>query len=135
MHDKEARRELRNMQAWDAAKEVPVIQDEQNSGRDPYGPSQSSKEKEKMTIYLCATMWHETYDEMMKMIVSMFRLDKFRPKKNQFGDVAFESHIYIDDAFKRKGDERRVNEYAETLAEVIREVYVLCTCTTCWVGD
>ncbi|KAL6466367.1 hypothetical protein MHYP_G00241710 [Metynnis hypsauchen] len=85
----------------------------------------SSKEKEKMTIYLCATMWHETYDEMMKMIISMFRLDKFRPKKNQFNDVAFESHIYFDDAFKKKDNERRVNEYAETLAEVIKEVYIL----------
>ncbi|XP_036439405.1 chitin synthase chs-2-like [Colossoma macropomum] len=85
----------------------------------------NSKEKEKMTIYLCATMWHETYDEMMKMIISMFRLDKFRPKKNQFSDVAFESHIYFDDAFKQKDGERHVNEYAETLAEVIREVYII----------
>lgn len=25
-------------------------------------------------IYLCATMWHETYDEMLKILTSMFRL-------------------------------------------------------------
>ncbi|XP_066506304.1 chitin synthase chs-1-like [Hoplias malabaricus] len=81
--------------------------------------------QERMTIYLCATMWHETQDEMMKMIISMFRLDKFRPKKNNFNDVSFESHIYFDDAFKQTGNERRVNEYAETLAEVIREVYIV----------
>lgn len=24
-------------------------------------------------IYLCATMWHETYDEMMNIIISIFR--------------------------------------------------------------
>lgn len=24
-------------------------------------------------IYLCATMWHETYDEMLKILTSMFR--------------------------------------------------------------
>ncbi|KAF4071503.1 hypothetical protein AMELA_G00274110 [Ameiurus melas] len=87
--------------------------------------SNSNREKEKVTIYLCATMWHETADEMMKMIISMFRLDKFRPKKNQFNDVVFESHIYFDDAFLTKDNKRCVNEYAETLAEVIREVYVI----------
>lgn len=26
-------------------------------------------------IYLCATMWHETYDEMLKILTSMFRLE------------------------------------------------------------
>uniref|UniRef100_W5KPB4 chitin synthase n=1 Tax=Astyanax mexicanus TaxID=7994 RepID=W5KPB4_ASTMX len=80
--------------------------------------------KDKMTIYLCATMWHETKDEMLKMIISMFRLDRFRPKKNKFNDVAFESHIFFDDAFKQKDNKRSVNEYAETLAEVIKEVYI-----------
>ncbi|KAL2083535.1 hypothetical protein ACEWY4_021308 [Coilia grayii] len=83
------------------------------------------KETEKMTIYLCATMWHETYDEMMKMLISMFRLDKFRPKRNNFQDVSFESHIYFDDAFQQDGDRRTVNEYAETLVEVVREVYMI----------
>lgn len=24
-------------------------------------------------VFLCATMWHETYDEMMKIIISIFR--------------------------------------------------------------
>uniref|UniRef100_A0A8B9JIY4 chitin synthase n=1 Tax=Astyanax mexicanus TaxID=7994 RepID=A0A8B9JIY4_ASTMX len=83
------------------------------------------REKDKMTIYLCATMWHETKDEMLKMIISMFRLDRFRPKKNKFNDVAFESHIFFDDAFKQKDNKRSVNEYAETLAEVIKEIMYL----------
>ncbi|XP_060772855.1 chitin synthase chs-2-like isoform X1 [Neoarius graeffei] len=86
-----------------------------------------NRETEKMTIYLCATMWHETRDEMLKMIISMFRLDKFRPKKNRFNDVVFESHIYFDDAFLTKNNNRRVNEYAETLVEVIKEVYLIFT--------
>uniref|UniRef100_A0A4W4ELV7 chitin synthase n=1 Tax=Electrophorus electricus TaxID=8005 RepID=A0A4W4ELV7_ELEEL len=83
------------------------------------------REMELMHINLCATMWHETYDEMIKMIISMFRLDKFRPKKCQFNDVTFESHIYFDDAFLKKDNERHVNEYAETLVEVIREIYIM----------
>uniref|UniRef100_A0A8B9LEK2 chitin synthase n=1 Tax=Astyanax mexicanus TaxID=7994 RepID=A0A8B9LEK2_ASTMX len=76
-------------------------------------------------IYLCATMWHETYAEMMKIIISMFRLDKYRPKINKPKDATFEFHIYFDDAFKdvNKGKARHANEYAEILVEVIREVY------------
>ncbi|XP_062375852.1 chitin synthase chs-2-like [Sardina pilchardus] len=86
---------------------------------------ESIREKEIMTIYLCATMWHETKDEMMKMIISMMRLDKFRPRRNNFKDVCFESHIYFDDAFHTEDGNRVVNEYAETIAEVIKEVYVI----------
>uniref|UniRef100_A0A8D3D5U7 chitin synthase n=1 Tax=Scophthalmus maximus TaxID=52904 RepID=A0A8D3D5U7_SCOMX len=52
-------------------------------------------------VFLCATMWHETYEEMMKMIVSIFRLDQYKPKKEAgTTDVSFESHIYFDDAFR-----------------------------------
>uniref|UniRef100_A0A8P4GJG0 chitin synthase n=1 Tax=Dicentrarchus labrax TaxID=13489 RepID=A0A8P4GJG0_DICLA len=52
-------------------------------------------------VYLCATMWHETYDEMLNIIISIFRLDKYRPKNDpKFNDFTFEAHIYFDDAFK-----------------------------------
>ncbi|XP_069372207.1 chitin synthase chs-1-like [Paralichthys olivaceus] len=84
------------------------------------------KPLEPVKVFLCATMWHETYDEMMKMIISIFRLDQYRPKKEgQTTDVTFESHIYFDDAFRDvPGSEgRHVNEYAEMLVEIIREVY------------
>ncbi|XP_071357197.1 chitin synthase chs-2-like [Trachinotus anak] len=77
-------------------------------------------------VFLCATMWHETYDEMMKIIISIFRLDKYRPKKEgETSDVSFEGHIYFDDAFRnvRGSQGRHVNEYAEMLVEIIREVY------------
>ncbi|KAJ8398896.1 hypothetical protein AAFF_G00418040 [Aldrovandia affinis] len=90
------------------------------------------KKKEKrngdaVIVYLCATMWHETYDEMVKIIISMFRMDKYRPMTGSRNDVSFESHIYFDDAFNEVEDrkERRVNEYAETLVEVIKEVYTI----------
>ncbi|KAG9344366.1 hypothetical protein JZ751_011035 [Albula glossodonta] len=85
------------------------------------------RDKETVTVYLCATMWHETYDEMMKMIISMFRLDRFRPRRNAYKDVRFESHIFFDDAFHgvEGSKDRLVNEYAETLVEVIKEVYLI----------
>uniref|UniRef100_A0A671Q0N1 chitin synthase n=1 Tax=Sinocyclocheilus anshuiensis TaxID=1608454 RepID=A0A671Q0N1_9TELE len=77
--------------------------------------------KETIRVFLCATMWHETYDEMMKIIISMFRLDKYRPKTKEQRDVAFEFHIYFDDAFKDVDNGRHANEYAEILVDVIKE--------------
>lgn len=105
-------------------------------------------------------MWHETYDEMTKLIISIFRyvsqnrwtqifskigffwefavylqrnvttnlprLDKYRPRKEgETSDLTFESHIYFDDAFKDVPGSRgrHVNTFAETLVEIIKEVY------------
>ncbi|XP_069463810.1 chitin synthase chs-2-like [Ambystoma mexicanum] len=89
-------------------------------------PAENTRTTEHVYIYLCATMWHETFDEMLKIITSMFRLDKYRPQnegtnKEKFD---FEAHIYFDDAFlKEEQKERRVNSYVECLATVIEEVY------------
>ncbi|KAM8841070.1 chitin synthase chs-2-like [Spinachia spinachia] len=77
-------------------------------------------------VFLCATMWHETHDEMMNILISIFRLDKYRPKKEgEAGDVSFEGHIFFDDAFTDVAGSQRphVNQYAEMLVNIIREVY------------
>uniref|UniRef100_A0A667XNI7 chitin synthase n=1 Tax=Myripristis murdjan TaxID=586833 RepID=A0A667XNI7_9TELE len=79
-----------------------------------------------LTVYLCATMWHETGDEMMNIIISIFRLDQYRPKTDaKNNDINIEAHIYFDDAFKdvRGSRGRHVNEYAEALVETIKNVY------------
>ncbi|KAA0715072.1 hypothetical protein E1301_Tti008877 [Triplophysa tibetana] len=83
--------------------------------------------QETIRVFLCGTMWHENYDEMMSIIISIFRLDKYKPKTEKKSDVEFEFHIHFDDAFKdvNHGGVRHVNEYAETLADVIKEVYII----------
>ncbi|KAM3625185.1 uncharacterized protein V6R79_008154 [Siganus canaliculatus] len=78
-------------------------------------------------IYLCATMWHETYDEMLKILTSMFRLDRYRGDPNQEHKDCFdfECHIYVDDAFMTEKDtgKRLVNSYVNDLIHVVIEVY------------
>ncbi|CAN9503629.1 unnamed protein product [Ophioblennius macclurei] len=81
---------------------------------------------ETVMIYLCATMWHETYEEMMNVIISIFRLDKYRSKKQpKVNDFVFEAHIYFDDAFQDvEGNQgRHLNQYAQNLVKIITEVY------------
>uniref|UniRef100_A0AAZ1XWY5 chitin synthase n=2 Tax=Oreochromis aureus TaxID=47969 RepID=A0AAZ1XWY5_OREAU len=79
---------------------------------------------EPVMVYLCATMWHETYEEMMNIIISIFRLDKYRPKEDpKINDFTFEAQIYFDDAFEHVEESRHLNEYAKNLVQVIQEVY------------
>ncbi|MBN3309168.1 CHS6 synthase, partial [Amia calva] len=93
-------------------------------------PNKDDKNREEpVKIYLCATMWHETRDEMMKILISLFRLDKHSPKKGSNTNISFEAHIFFDDAFmevEELGKKKRcVNEYAEDLVDVIKEVYTI----------
>ncbi|MCI4394924.1 hypothetical protein PGIGA_G00174580 [Pangasianodon gigas] len=88
---------------------------------------ESFEDVENCVIYLCATMWHETYEEMLKILTSMFRLDRYRgdPKEEHKDYFDFECHIFVDDAFmKDKGTEKKlVNSYVEDLINVVMEVY------------
>nr|BBB15957.1 chitin synthase [Oreochromis mossambicus] len=88
---------------------------------------ESHDEMQKCVIYLCATMWHETYDEMLKILTSMFRLDRYRgdPKEEHKDCFDFECHILMDDAFMTDDDtnKRLVNTYVNDLIHVVIEVY------------
>ncbi|KAJ8013713.1 hypothetical protein DPEC_G00032640 [Dallia pectoralis] len=86
---------------------------------------------ENCVIYLCATMWHETYDEMLKILTSMFRLDRYRGDPlNEHKDVFdFECHIFVDDAFMvdKPTGKKFSNEYVNDLIQVVIEVYKVFT--------
>ncbi|KAJ4947808.1 hypothetical protein JOQ06_009840 [Pogonophryne albipinna] len=94
----------------------------------PRAKSQESQDDmQKCVIYLCATMWHETYDEMLKILTSMFRLDRYRgdPNEEHNDCFDFECHIYVDDAYmnEKETKKRLVNSYVTDLIHVVIEVY------------
>ncbi|XP_037831666.1 chitin synthase chs-1-like isoform X2 [Kryptolebias marmoratus] len=77
-------------------------------------------------VYLCSTMWHETNNEMKDNLISLFRLDRYRPKTEpKFKDFTFEAHIYFDDAFENvEGNQGcHLNKYAKNLIKILSEVY------------
>ncbi|XP_074522635.1 chitin synthase 1 [Halichoeres trimaculatus] len=88
---------------------------------------ENQDEMQRCVIYLCATMWHETYDEMLKILTSMFRFDRYRgdPKEEHRDLFDFENHIFVDDAFmtEKETGKRLVNSYVEDLVQVVIEVY------------
>ncbi|XP_032880924.1 chitin synthase chs-2-like [Amblyraja radiata] len=90
--------------------------------------------RENLMIYICATLWHETAGEMLRLISSLFRLDRFREKRWKTSDKSddsfdFEVHVIFDDAFKNVTDKeagtkkRVINEYVESLISAIDETY------------
>ncbi|XP_076012206.1 chitin synthase 1 [Genypterus blacodes] len=88
---------------------------------------ESSDQMQNCVIYLCATMWHETYDEMLKILTSMFRFDRYRgdPKEEHKDCFDFECHIFVDDSYmtEKETGKRLVNSYVNDLVSVVIEVY------------
>ncbi|KAL1421019.1 hypothetical protein MTO96_004376 [Rhipicephalus appendiculatus] len=84
-------------------------------------------------IYACATMWHETKEEMLQLLKSVLRMDcdqsARRLSRLHLGIkdklyYVFETHIIFDDAFKDGQDAsgrkcRVINEYVQTLISTV----------------
>ncbi|XP_059504833.1 chitin synthase chs-1-like [Stegostoma tigrinum] len=90
----------------------------------------NKRKSDHVMIYLCATMWHETLDEMAKILTSIFRLDKYKPNssKSHKDNFEFEAHVYFDDAFHLTNlndnvQERVLNQYVKNLIHIMEDIY------------
>ncbi|KAH9426858.1 chitin synthase I [Dermatophagoides pteronyssinus] len=89
-------------------------------------------------IFACATVWHETADELLQMLKSIMRMDKDQccrslavnylgVKKRDVDFYRFETHLFVDDAFKKgkhykkNANDLDINEYVQTLIDVLDE--------------
>ncbi|KAK3096905.1 hypothetical protein FSP39_004615 [Pinctada imbricata] len=80
-------------------------------------------------IYACATMWHETRNEMSQLLKSLFRIDidhSARYLAQRFYGIRdpdyyeFEAHIFFDDAMELSDDDLLVpNSFVAELIECI----------------
>lgn len=90
---------------------------------DIYEVVDAIKPRSQIRIYACATMWHETPDEMLEMLKSVMRVDRHLSdqrearkyyKGDPTPDYEFEVHIHFDDAFQWETKKESVNGKDET---------------------
>ncbi|XP_061180822.1 chitin synthase chs-2-like [Saccostrea echinata] len=80
-------------------------------------------------VFACATLWHETLNEMKQLLKSLYRVDKDQSGRKE-GDqdyYEFEAHILFDDAFQKNDVNDFVKNFASVMNETVSAVHAKAT--------
>ena len=88
---------------------------------DDVSPGTLERLSARSRIVGCATMWHETREEMRELLASALGMDKDSQGRGRAGEDAYtwEMHIFFDDAFLPGGD--ALNKYVQQLVSLLEE--------------
>nr|CAD7258498.1 unnamed protein product [Timema shepardi] len=106
---------------------VPTPMEEDN-GYDSMDSSGLSSPDHVITVYACATMWHETRTEMLGFVGSIEKLDENNSNRNiDFDDDGkyfnLEVHIFFDDAFTNTANGPSFNIFVKNLVSVVEQTF------------
>ena len=83
-----------------------------------------AKENTLVKIKACATMWHETKEEIKILLLSINDVTSHLDKQRKV-PISWETHVFFDDAFDQNGV---MNSFVKDLIQAMAEVFQGCHC-------